>query len=98
MSHVADACLEYSHFLLTPLLALDDLHKSFGAGERSFMLTKLLVGDAIDMKSDSKLLYPPANPATDRRYDTITGVTQGSKVYMVYENGEYKRRAKSIPA
>ena len=52
------------------------------------MLTKLLVGDAVALNPDSQLRFPPAVPGEDgRRYDTVTGTTNGSDVYVVYENG-----------
>lgn len=58
------------------------------SGEKCFMLTKLLVGDAVTLKPDSELRFPPAVPGEDgRRYDTVTGTTNGSDVYVVYENG-----------
>jgi hypothetical protein len=58
---------------------------------RQFMLAKLLSGDEIRMPSNRSLTKCPAkpgggNPATER-YDTVTGHTAGSKVYIVYENG-----------
>ena len=52
------------------------------------MLTKLLVGDAVELKPDSELRFPPTVAGENgRRYDTVTGTTNGSKVYVVYENG-----------
>ena len=55
------------------------------------MLTKLLVGDAVELKPDSTLRFPPTVAGKDsRRYDTVTGTTNGSKVYVVYENGTYQ--------
>ena len=55
------------------------------------MLTRLLVGDAVDLKPDSELRFPPTVGGPDsRRYDTVTGTTNGSKVYVVYENGTYQ--------
>jgi hypothetical protein len=61
---------------------------SAGDGLKSFLLVKLLAGEETDLKSDSSLKVPPAKapPATDR-FDTVTGTTKGSKVWIVYENG-----------
>ena len=39
------------------------------------------------MASDSSLKVCPDKPAGGGRYDTVTGTTNGSKVYIVYENG-----------
>jgi hypothetical protein len=56
--------------------------------KRTFMLVNLLVGDAKRiMPNDSSLRFPPQKPGCRMRYDTVTGETGGSKVYIVYENG-----------
>ena len=39
------------------------------------------------MSRNSNLRIPPSIPGDNRRYDTVTGDTRGSKVYIVYENG-----------
>lgn len=68
-------------------------------GDKCFMLTKLLVGDAVELKPDTGLRFPPTVPGEDgRRYDTVTGTTNGSKVYVVYENGTYPLRELSMPS
>ena len=51
------------------------------------LLTKLIVGTEAMVPSNSNLRIPPSIPGGNRRYDTVTGVTRGSKVYIVYENG-----------
>jgi hypothetical protein len=64
-------------------------------GDREMFLTKLLVGNEIEMNRDSllhqiechALTVPPINPITGLRYDTVTGKTRGSQVWIVYENG-----------
>jgi hypothetical protein len=69
-----------------------DIHED----DREMFLTKLLVGNEIwiDRKeSPSKkvecrsLIVPPTNPITGLRYDTVTGITRDSRVWIVYENG-----------
>ena len=64
--------------------------------EREMFLTKLLVGNAVEMNRDESftkeqecrdLIVPPVDPKTNQRYSTVTGKTQGSKVWIVYENG-----------
>ena len=63
--------------------------------EREMFLAKLLVGNAVEMKRDTpereslceSLTVPPVNPHTGLKYNTVTGWTGGSHVYVVYENG-----------
>ena len=55
--------------------------------QKSFMLTQLLVGECTHLPSDTTIKHPPSNEKTRRRFDTISGDTGGSKVYIVYENG-----------
>lgn len=55
-------------------------------GRKCILLAKLLAGEEIHMQSDRSLRFPPDRP-DGRRYDTVTGTTGGSKVYIVYENG-----------
>jgi hypothetical protein len=64
--------------------------------DREMFLTKLLIGNEIWIdrnESPSKkiecrsLIVPPTNPITGLRYDTVTGKTRGSRVWIVYENG-----------
>jgi len=54
---------------------------------RTLILSRLVVGDEIDLPSDKTLRHPPKKPDGNGRYDTVTGLTSGSKVYIVYENG-----------
>jgi hypothetical protein len=73
-------------------------HAAVG-GTQTVMLTKLLAGDEVDLPSTGSLKIPPPKP-DGVRYDTVTGTTGSSKVYIVYENGRaypeyvvtYKRR------
>eukprot|EP01048_Picozoa_sp_COSAG05_P025240 COSAG05_NODE_6330_length_978_cov_2.601820_1_plen_264_part_10 len=57
-----------------------------GAGQRSFFLAKLLAGEEVHLPSNNSLRVCPDKPGGGR-YDTVTGTTGGSKVYIVYENG-----------
>ena len=58
-----------------------------GNGTRQMMYTKLLCGEEVNvMPNDNTLIAPPVKKAPVR-YDTVTGTTNGSKVYIVYENG-----------
>jgi hypothetical protein len=64
--------------------------------EREMFLTKLLVGKEVLMNRDEspqkeaeckKLIIPPVDPTTNLKYNTVTGYTAGSQVWVVYENG-----------
>ena len=55
-------------------------------GQKTFILAKLLAGEEVHLASNSSLIVCPNKPAGGR-YDTVTGTTGGSKVYIVYENG-----------
>eukprot|EP00536_Pseudo-nitzschia_multiseries_P000283 jgi/Psemu1/282222/fgenesh1_pg.4_\ len=54
---------------------------------RSLILTKLVVGEEIALPPDSSLRVCPDKDDGSGRYDTVTGVVDGSKIYIVYENG-----------
>eukprot|EP01048_Picozoa_sp_COSAG05_P031044 COSAG05_NODE_11124_length_529_cov_1.283721_1_plen_137_part_10 len=53
---------------------------------KCMFLASLIVGEAIDLQPNQQLKCPPNQPSGER-YDTVTGTTGGSKVYVVYENG-----------
>ena len=64
--------------------------------EREMFLTKLLVGTEININREESytkevecraLTVPPVNPVTGLKYNTVTGHTGGSQVWIVYENG-----------
>jgi hypothetical protein len=64
--------------------------------EREMFLSKLLVGNAVELNRDVSmqkaaeyraLTVPPTNPRTNLKYNTVTGQTGGSQVWIVYENG-----------
>jgi ABC-type branched-subunit amino acid transport system substrate-binding protein len=64
--------------------------------EREMFLAKLLVGNVVEMNRDespakaaecSALTVPPINPVTGMKYNTVTGWTGGSHIWVVYENG-----------
>ena len=55
--------------------------------EREMFLAKLLVGDEVKLNSDRSLTVPPINPRTHMKYNSVTGETGGSQVWIVYENG-----------
>ena len=66
------------------------------SGEREMFLAKLLVGNEIYMNRDEsssmqhqcqELTVPPVDPKSGLKYNTVSGTTGGSKVWIVYENG-----------
>ena len=64
-----------------------DTYAHTATGDKVFMLTKLLSGEEVRiMPADGSLKVCPDKPGGGR-YDTVTGDTSGSKVYIVYENG-----------
>jgi type II secretory pathway pseudopilin PulG len=56
-------------------------------GEREMFLAKLLVGSSIELPRDQTLTVPPHDPTNNLKYNSVTGETGGSKVWIVYENG-----------
>ena len=52
-------------------------------------LVKVLTGDSFTCPSNKTLRMPPYKPSTSSEkvcYDTVNGVTGGSKVYITYSN------------
>ena len=50
-------------------------------------LTRLTVGKEIKLKQDRTLTVPPVDASSGLKYNTVTGNTAGSQVWIVYENG-----------
>ena len=57
-------------------------------GKRQVFLAQVLTGDVHDCQSDSKLRRPPKKneAVSGLRYNSVSGDTGGSKVYIIYEN------------
>ena len=63
---------------------------------REMFLAKVLTGDSVKLEPDSSLRLPPEKPRPSRdvstlqyakrRYDTVNGFTNGTEVYMTYDN------------
>ena len=52
------------------------------------MLTKVLLGDVVNLPPDNDLKHPPEKQdGSGLRYDTVQGKTNGSDVFIIYENG-----------
>ena len=64
-----------------------DSYAHVSQGNKCILLVKLLAGEETRvMPHDRSLTICPNKPGKGR-YDTVTGETNGSKVYIVYENG-----------
>ena len=64
-------------------------------GYKEMFLVKVLTGDSYDCQPDSSLRMPPVKQSGSSngkvqlgkmKYDTVTGNTHGSRVYMTYDN------------
>eukprot|EP01126_Amoeba_proteus_P065204 TRINITY_DN9229_c2_g1_i2.p1 TRINITY_DN9229_c2_g1~~TRINITY_DN9229_c2_g1_i2.p1 ORF type:complete len:249 (-),score=55.74 TRINITY_DN9229_c2_g1_i2:76-822(-) len=70
----------------------NDYCHTLGSSKQMF-LAIVLTGDSYDCKPDGSLKVPPerkkknTNMAVER-YDSVTGITNGSRVYIVYENNK----------
>ena len=65
--------------------AVDDPFAHYTSGKSfQIFLAHVLIGDTIEMDSDSTLREPPLKANQIDRYDSVQGYTGGSKVYMVY--------------
>jgi len=56
-------------------------------GDLEMFLTRLTVGKEINLKQDRTLTVPPVDVTSGLKYNTVTGNTAGSQVWIVYENG-----------
>ena len=61
-------------------------------GTHSLLLAKVALGDFIQQPSNSSYVLPPEKPQssghlTKVRYDSIKGNTDGSDIFIIYENG-----------
>jgi hypothetical protein len=52
------------------------------AGQKSFFMAKLILGEVTEIPSNGALVKPPDKPGGGR-FDTVSGTTGGSKVYIV---------------
>ena len=70
-------------------------HVNTTTGLREMFLVKVLTGESYKCAPDSSLRMPPPKPSAgpssqlqfgQMKYDTVTGNTHGSQVYMAYDN------------
>ena len=61
-------------------------------GVKQMFLAKVLTGISIQLQPDNSLQMPPvmksSNDDDDIRYDTVTGYTRGTQVYITYSNDQ----------
>jgi hypothetical protein len=69
-------------------------YEHYGSNGRKFFLATVLIGDTIMLSPDNSLRMPPEKPQSSNilgfvkeRYDSVWGKTDGSIVYIIYENG-----------
>ena len=56
-------------------------------GDLEMFLTRLAVGKEVALNQDRSLTVPPVDVSSGLKYNTVTGNTAGSQVWIVYENG-----------
>ena len=55
--------------------------------EKQMFLARVLTGDSADIPPDSNLRMPPVKQSNGgRRYDSVTGITVQSRIYVTYNN------------
>ena len=70
----------------------DSYAYSVTSAQKQMLLAVVLTGDAIESQPDKKLTKPPLKKAVmgstfkDERYDSVTGTTKGSRIYVVYDH------------
>lgn len=57
-----------------------------GRKVHQMFLADVLTGDAADLPSDRGIIKPPYNHVTRREYDSVTGITFGHRIYVLYNN------------
>ena len=76
----------------TPLNSLHQLFHLQNRGPRQLFLARVTIGDTHECSQDRSLRMPPQRPAKSggligiERFDSVTGHTKGSKVYIIYDN------------
>lgn len=65
----------------------DKYHFPLPDGTKQMLSARVIIGNTIKLKPNKELSMPPLiNAFSNDRYDSVTGVTGGSDVYMVYSN------------
>ena len=70
-------------------------HGSDPHATKEIVLAEVLLGHSCEMDPDNSLRMPPMKPnapgvGSQDRYDSVTGMTGGSRVYVTYDNGAAK--------
>ena len=57
------------------------------SGEKQMFLAKVLTGDSANISPDSSLRMPPVKQSSGGlRYDSVTGISMQSRIYVIYNN------------
>ena len=68
------SCPNYSH----PIAGQPGTYQVF--------LAEVVLGNSVELPSTRELMEPPFTKDGSKRYDSVTGYTCGSNVFMVYAN------------
>jgi hypothetical protein len=85
-----------NYFAVNASYSHDYAHTAADGSTREIFLVKVLTGDSCDCRPNGSLRKPPMKASgpgasgevsfAQVQYDTVTGVTHGSRVYMTYDN------------
>eukprot|EP00579_Thalassiosira_antarctica_P016237 CAMPEP_0201944724 /NCGR_PEP_ID=MMETSP0903-20130614/53539_1 /ASSEMBLY_ACC=CAM_ASM_000552 /TAXON_ID=420261 /ORGANISM="Thalassiosira antarctica, Strain CCMP982" /LENGTH=763 /DNA_ID=CAMNT_0048487777 /DNA_START=171 /DNA_END=2460 /DNA_ORIENTATION=- len=74
----------YSH---TPVKSQTSDRPAPKKAELEMFLSRLLVGKEVELNQNRALAVPPIDSRTGLKYNSVTGNTAGSQIWIVYENG-----------
>ena len=76
----ADYSVGYSYTLKSK-----DCDKPQHAGQKVFLCCQVATGKAYDCQPNGNLKRPPQIPGMQTDYDSVTGITENTKVYILYQ-------------
>ena len=85
LSYSAHPVRSLNSFLSTGYPSLNDSLGAFRQKKQIF-LARVLVGESFRCDSNHDLHKPPFKHGTKEKYDSVSGYTGGSEVYMTYDN------------
>ena len=53
-------------------------------GSKQIFCANVIIGESFNTAANNSLVTPPLIPGTNKMYDSVTGSTGGSIVYMIY--------------
>jgi hypothetical protein len=63
--------------------------ESYSEKYKQMFYAQVSLGETIHLKPDNSLKMPPKKDNSDIRYDSVSGETGGSIVYIIYEHTAY---------